>query len=170
MRDLWILLLAFPPTHCMTQGGLLGMSALQIPQLYNRKNRMLKDKIALCKAFGSYAGKILKAQVQLYNKGHGHSRMATAAVRGWLLPGLFSWCLWRRREPALGISGRVHAYTHKEAHACVPLCTQFRLHIGGRFSKQCCCDPVHHCVLLRLLICRSVLASKRCSLILLATF
>jgi len=30
-----ILLLAFPPTHCMTQSGLLGMSALQISQLYN---------------------------------------------------------------------------------------------------------------------------------------
>jgi len=59
---------------------------------------MLKDKLALLKAFGGRDGKILKAEVQMYNSSRGlqaqqDGQPNTAAVRGWVLPGLLNWCL-----------------------------------------------------------------------------
>lgn len=124
---------------------------------------MLKDKLALFKPFGSFVGLTLKAEVQMYKRwGRWQAQQGgqpnTAARRGWVLPGLLSWCLWQMWGSFRGI--RKSPHTHTEGYACVPLCTHFRLQMSGRFCKNCSCEPCGGLYLLRLLICRLVTVSK----------
>lgn len=149
MQDLWILLLAFPPTHCMTQSGSLGMCVLQLPQLYNRQNRMLKEKLAVVmvkswKQKCEHTTQVLQVQQEkvAVNEKLGSS---------WIFNLMPLWAMW-------GNFRDIRKSTHAEActFVVVTLCT-----------NECCKRGYN---LLRLLIFRSVPVSKRCSILLWKTF